>query len=142
MAVNVSTIYLGQSVLPELVRTTLAETKLHPNRLNIEITETALLRYKAESIQALHALHDIGVFSLDDFGTGFTSLSHFMFFPFDKIKIDKSFDKKVRNVTNDCAAIIRTVAKLSKALDARTVAEGVETQTHCDLIKADSYSLG
>lgn len=91
MAVNVSTIYLGQSVLPELVRTTLAETKLHPNRLNIEITETALLRYKAESIQALHALHDIGVFSLDDFGTGFTSLSHFMFFPFDKIKIDKFF---------------------------------------------------
>ena len=71
-----------------------------------------------------------------------SSLSHFMFFPFDKIKIDKSFDKKVRNVTNDCAAIIRTVAKLSKALDARTVAEGVETQTHCDLIKADSYSLG
>ena len=142
VAVNVSATYLGQSALPELVRVTLAETKLHPKRLNIEITETALLRHKAESIRDLRALRDIGVgISLDDFGTGFSSLSHLCSFPFDKIKIDKSFVQESEE-RNDCVAIIRTVVQLGKALDARTVAEGVETQTHYDLIKADGCSLG
>jgi diguanylate cyclase (GGDEF)-like protein len=140
VAVNVSANQLGKGRLAPAVLAALVNSGLSPNRLEIEVTETALLTDEAESIMDLRRLRDMGVrVALDDFGTGFSSLSHLRAFPFDKIKIDGSF---VRDAVArpDCAAVVKAVADLGKRLGVTTVAEGVETQAHLDRVREEGCS--
>lgn len=110
---------------------------LSPDRLEIEVTETALLSDEADSIGDLRRLRDMGVrVALDDFGTGYSSLAHLRAFKFDKIKIDGSFVKDAVE-RPDCAAVVRAIADLGKWLGVTTVAEGVETEAHLDRIREE-----
>jgi len=127
VAVNISAVQLGKGTVVPLVKIALSASGLLPGRLEIEVTETALLQDEREVVAELTALREIGVrVALDDFGTGFSSLAHVRAFPFDKIKIDGSF---VRDAVDrpDCAAVVRVIADLGKRLGVITVAEGVET---------------
>jgi len=127
IAVNISPVQFRGKRLVGVVSTALAASGLEPSRLELEITEGALLDNSAPVLEALHALRAMGVrISMDDFGTGYSSLSYLRKFPFDKIKIDQSF---VRGADTDAeaGAIVRAVAALGSSLGMRTVAEGVET---------------
>ncbi|MFT8674957.1 MAG: EAL domain-containing protein [Acetobacter sp.] len=132
VAVNVSVSQLGNGTLVPLVRKTLALSGLLSERLEVEVTETALVDNEQEIIEELRQLRLLGVrVALDDFGTGYSSLAHLRAFPFDKIKIDSSF---VRDAVkrSDCAAVVQAVATLGLHLGVDTVAEGVETQAQLD----------
>lgn len=127
VAVNVSAAQLGRGTLVGVVTDALAASGLRADRLEIEVTETALLLNEGQAIADLHGLREIGVrVALDDFGTGFSSLAHLRAFSFDKIKIDGSFVRDAV-VRPDCAAVVRAIADLGKRLGVTTVAEGVET---------------
>jgi diguanylate cyclase (GGDEF)-like protein/PAS domain S-box-containing protein len=133
VAVNLSAVQFRKANLPDIVKDALAQSGLSPERLELEITETALLDSAVECLPALRQFKDLGIaVALDDFGTGYSSLSQLTMFPFDKLKIDKSF---TQNITKraDCAAIISAVLALAQNLDIATTAEGVET--------ADQYRL-
>lgn len=121
---------LGKATLAQTVHAALIDSGLAPDRLEIEVTETALIQNEAESFEDLRQLYDMGVrVALDDFGTGYSSLAHLRAFPFDKIKIDRSF---VRDLLErpDSAVLVRAIADLGRQLGVTTVAEGVETQAH------------
>ncbi|MCX8996217.1 EAL domain-containing protein [Rhizobiaceae bacterium BDR2-2] len=140
VAVNVSAGQLGKGTLAPAVLAALVESGLEPGRLEIEVTETALLTEEADAIGDLRRIRDMGVrVALDDFGTGYSSLAHLRAFPFDKIKIDGSF---VRDAVDrpDCAAVVRAIAELGKRLGVTTVAEGVETQAHLDRVREEGCS--
>ena len=137
VAVNISAELIGKGTLVSMVQSTLADTGLPPGRLEIEITETALLNSAQQGIDELQQLRDMGVrIALDDFGTGYSSLAHLRAFPFDKIKIDGSFVKDAVN-RPDCAAVVKVIADLGKRLHVVTVAEGVETAEQLDLVRAE-----
>ncbi|MFH6784671.1 MULTISPECIES: putative bifunctional diguanylate cyclase/phosphodiesterase [Methylobacterium] len=140
VAVNVSPRQLGTGTLAPAVLEALLASGLPPDRLEIEVTESALLNDEKAGLADLRRIRDMGVrVALDDFGTGFSSLAHLRAFPFDKIKIDGSF---VRDAVArpDCAAIVGVVADLGRRLGVTTVAEGVETQAHLDLVIAEGCS--
>lgn len=123
---------LAQTVLSALVG-----SGLSPDRLEIEVTETAMLGAEANVLDDLRRLRDMGVrVALDDFGTGYSSLSHLRIFPFDKIKIDGSFVKEAVD-RPESAAVIRAVADLGSRLGVSTVAEGVETQAQLDRVREE-----
>lgn len=114
---------------------TLRESGLPPERLELEITESVLLQGSSENVEILHRLRQMGIsIVLDDFGTGYSSLSYLRMFPFDKIKIDKSF---TQNLTKraECAAIISAALTLAQNLDIATTAEGVETNDQYKLLR-------
>lgn len=137
VAVNISVSQLGKGTLVSAVQEALTDSGLPPERLEVEVTETALLNHEADGIADLRRLREMGVrVALDDFGTGYSSLVHLRALPFDKIKIDGSF---VRDAVDrpDCAAVVRAVAELGKRLGATTVAEGVETQAQLDRIRSE-----
>jgi diguanylate cyclase (GGDEF)-like protein len=114
----------------------LNETGLPPERLELEITESVLLQNNVEHVEALHQLRLMGIsIVLDDFGTGYSSLSYLRMFPFDKIKIDRSFVHELAN-NADCAAIVSAVAGLGSSLRIGTVAEGIETGDQLLLVHA------
>ncbi len=128
VAVNVSPIQFRNSGLTQVIAGALAASGLHPSRLEIEITETALLHDKDATRTILHRLRALGVrIALDDFGTGYSSLSSLQCFPFDKIKIDRSF---VRDITENAGSrnIVHALAALAKGMGVKTTAEGVETK--------------
>jgi len=132
VAVNISAAQLGKGTIAQVLCSALASAGLRPDRLEVEVTETALLGDEGDSIADLCALRALGVrLALDDFGTGYSSLAHLRAFPFDKIKIDGSF---VRDAVTrpDCAAVVKAIADLGKRLGVAVVAEGVETQAHLD----------
>ncbi|GJE46798.1 putative signaling protein [Methylobacterium soli] len=148
VAVNVSARQLGNGTLAPNVLSALVASGLSPDRLEIEVTESALLHDELDCLADLRRIRDLGVrVALDDFGTGFSSLAHLRAFPFDKIKIDGSF---VRDAVTrpECAAIVGVVADLGRRLGVTTVAEGVETQDHLDLVisegctEVQGYLLG
>jgi EAL domain-containing protein (putative c-di-GMP-specific phosphodiesterase class I) len=115
----------------------LATSGLAPNRLELEITETVLLHDSEITLAMLNRLRELGVrIAMDDFGTGYSSLSYLQSFPFDKIKIDRSF---VKNVTESASSlnIVRAVAALARGLGITTTAEGVETQEQLDAIRSE-----
>lgn len=140
VAVNISANQIGKGTLAQVVLSTLVESGLSPDRLEIEVTETALLGDEHLTIGDLRQLRSFGVrIALDDFGTGYSSLAHLRIFPFDKIKIDGSFVKDA--VTQpECAAVVRAVADLGRRLGVTTVAEGVETCDHLDCIRQEGCS--
>ena len=142
VSVNISARHFGRNTLIPLVETILEKTCFPPDRLEIEITETAKLNILDRVLNDLYSLREIGVhISLDDFGTGHSSLSQIKNFPFSKIKIDSSF---VRNAIDqpECAAVIGAVATLGRRLGVSVVAEGVETEAHHALVKAEGCSEG
>jgi diguanylate cyclase (GGDEF)-like protein len=127
IAVNLSPLQFVGSALLDHVKDALKLSGLAAHRLELEITESTLLQDNATTLATLHALRALGVaIALDDFGTGYSSLSYLRAFPFNKLKIDRSF---VRDLPDrpDCAAIVTAVATLAESLQMTTVAEGVET---------------
>ena len=135
VAVNLSVVQFHKTNLPEVVMRVLADTGLSPDRLELEITETALIESAAECLPALRKFKDLGItIALDDFGTGYSSLSQLAMFPFDKIKIDKSFTQNLTK-RSECAAIISATLTLAQSLDIATTAEGVETVDQYRLLR-------
>ena len=127
VAVNLSSVQLSHANLPELVERILRESGLPPDRLELELTETAVARDKTRSLRFIQEIKALGVtVALDDFGTGYSSLDTLRTFPFDKIKLDRSF---VGDLGNDrrARAIIRAVLALARSLGIPVLAEGIET---------------
>ncbi|HYI47260.1 MAG TPA: EAL domain-containing protein [Allosphingosinicella sp.] len=140
IAVNLSPIQLRSLKLVGTVTAALAHTGLDPARLELEITESALLEDSDMVVGMLDSLRAIGVrVSMDDFGTGYSSLSNLQKFPFDKIKIDQSF---VRDMLDNpqSRAIVRAVASIGTSLGMKTTAEGVETAAQLEAVRADGCS--
>jgi diguanylate cyclase (GGDEF)-like protein len=136
VAVNVSPVQFASRSLILTVVSALGSSGLAPNRLELEITESALLHDNDATLATLHQLRDLGIrISMDDFGTGYSSLNYLRSFPFDKIKIDRSFIRGLSD-NGDCAAIVRAVTELSKSLGMSTTAEGVETADQLDRLRA------
>jgi diguanylate cyclase (GGDEF)-like protein/PAS domain S-box-containing protein len=128
VAVNVSAMQLYSPEFVKELHQVLIETGLPPRRLEIEITETALVRDFNRALATLRQIKALGVsIAMDDFGTGYSSLSNLRAFPFDKIKIDGSFIKSV-NSNDQAATIVRAVLGLGRGLGLPVLAEGVETQ--------------
>ena len=137
VAVNLSPVQFKNPNLVSQVMDALAQSGLPALRLELEITESVLLQNSEATLATLHALRGDGVrISLDDFGTGYSSLSYLRSFPFDKIKIDRSF---VEDVTSreDSLAIVRAVAGLGRSLGIATTAEGVETPAQLDVLRRE-----
>jgi len=127
VAVNLSPAQFKSRSVMQSVINALAVSGLAANRLELEITESVLLHDNEATLATLHQLRGFGIkISMDDFGTGYSSLSYLRSFPFDKIKIDRSFIKDISD-KGDCAAIVKAVAGLGKGLGIATTAEGVET---------------
>ncbi|MDE2283872.1 MAG: EAL domain-containing protein [Hyphomicrobiales bacterium] len=120
----------------ECIEAALNSSGLPANRLELEITETVLLKNNAHNLQLLHQLRELGVaIVLDDFGTGYSSMSYLLSFPFDKIKIDRKFVSELTQRT-DCAAIVNAICGLARSLNMATTAEGVETHEQLVLLRA------
>ncbi len=137
VAVNVSAIQIHNPNFPHLIHQILFDTGLSPARLELEITETALVRDLNRALATLRQIKMLGVrIAMDDFGTGYSSLSNLRAFPFDKIKIDRSFIQSV-NVNEQSAAIVRSVIGLSRALKLPVLAEGVETNGELEFLKGE-----
>jgi EAL domain-containing protein (putative c-di-GMP-specific phosphodiesterase class I) len=127
VAVNLSAVQFADGKLVDTVRAALQRSRLDPRRLELEITESVLLRDSAATLETLHDLRDLGVrISMDDFGTGYSSLRYLRSFPFDKIKIDQSFVHEMFS-NEECATIIDAVIGIGRRLGITTTAEGVET---------------
>ncbi|GAA0250419.1 hypothetical protein LNAOJCKE_0007 [Methylorubrum aminovorans] len=128
VAVNLSPVQFRDPGLVATVREALALSGLAPQRLELEVTESVLLAASEANVATLHALRDLGVrIAMDDFGTGYCSLSYLQKFPFDKIKIDRSFVSRLGEDPHS-TAIVRAVIGLGASLGIVTVAEGVETE--------------
>jgi diguanylate cyclase (GGDEF)-like protein len=140
VAVNISAVQLRDPMIVDYVICALAESGLAPERLELEITETALIDRGVECREVLKQFKALGVtIALDDFGTGYSSLSQLTMFPFDKIKIDKSFTSNMTSRA-DCAAVIAGVLALANSLEIATTAEGVETRQQYRLLKLAGVS--
>jgi diguanylate cyclase (GGDEF)-like protein len=126
IAVNVSPVQFHRGGLQETILQALANSGLAPGRLEVEITESIFLEGGEATLRLLHSLRKLGIrVALDDFGTGYSSLSYLQSFPFDKLKIDRSFIQNL--LTRDGAsAIVRAITELAQALGIETTAEGVE----------------
>ena len=136
VAVNLSPIQFKEADLFDVISAALRDSGLSPQRLEIEITESVLLERGTENHAFMERLKSIGIeLALDDFGTGYSSLSYLTAFPFDKIKIDKSF---IRNLTHQprSSAIISSIVTLARGLDMSVTAEGVETVGEFERLKA------
>ena len=148
IAVNLSPLQLNQPNLPQIVHEILIQTGLSPMRLELEVTESALFKDYQRALDNLRRLKSMGVrIAMDDFGTGFSSLSTLQSFPFDKIKVDKSF---VENIHRDARAtvIVKAVLGLGRSLDIPVVAEGVETDEQLQFLRGEDcaevqgYAIG
>ncbi len=136
VAVNISPVQFRSSALNRIILQALAESGLAPGRLELEITESLFIENVESTLSSLHSLRALGVrVALDDFGTGYSSLSYLRSFPFDKIKIDRSFI--VDLLAHDGAtAIIRSITTLAEALGMETTAEGVENVDQLDILRS------
>lgn len=136
VAVNVSPVQFKGHDLVAHVKAALKTSGLAPKRLELEITESLFLANSDHNLAILHALRKMGVrIALDDFGTGYSSLSYLSSFPFDKIKIDRSFVSELSD-NPETEAIVRAVAQLGRELGMTTTAEGVETEAQLDLVRS------
>lgn len=141
VAVNLSPIQFKNSALVSVVEAALKESGLAPHRLEVEITESVLLDNTSANIDILQKLKALGVrIALDDFGTGYSSLSYLRSFPFDKIKIDKSFINDMKD-SREALAIIRAITGMSRSLDIQITAEGVESNEQFERLKEEGCTL-
>lgn len=137
VAVNLSPLQFNSPNLVGTVASALADAGLAASRLELEITESVLLHDDEGTMETLHQLKDLGVkIVMDDFGTGYSSLSYLRSFPFDKIKIDRSFVHDLPE-REDSLAIVRAVTSLGESLHMTTTAEGVETTDQLARLRAE-----
>jgi diguanylate cyclase (GGDEF)-like protein/PAS domain S-box-containing protein len=135
VAVNLSPVQFRNRGLVTTVTQALASARLAPHRLELEITEAVLLQDNESTVGMLHQLRALGVrVAMDDFGTGYSSLSYLRSFPFDKIKIDRSFIKDIER-NSDSAVIIKAIAGLGASLGIETTAEGIETPEQLEIVR-------
>ena len=135
LAVNVSPVQFRSKTLALRVATALRDSGLAPDRLELEITEAVLIRDDNEALVILHQLRDLGVrIALDDFGTGYSSLSYLRRFPFDKIKIDRSFVSDIGDAGGS-SMIVEAVVNMASACRMSTTAEGVETEMQREILR-------
>ena len=138
MAVNVSAAQLKSANLVNAVREALQTSRLLPNRLELEITETVLLQSATLALETLHQLRGMGLrISLDDFGTGYSSIGSLRSFPFNRIKIDQSFVRDLA-ARADSAAIVHAIVDLGCALGMSITAEGVETEDQLRMLRSEA----
>ena len=137
VAINLSPVQFVHADLPKLVLKVLTETGLAPDRLELELTESTIFADKERSLHILRQIKALGVsIALDDFGTGYSSLDTLRAFPFDKIKLDRSFMIEVES-SPQAKAIIRAVLALGKSLHIPVLAEGIETQGQLSLLSSE-----
>ncbi|NEU14121.1 EAL domain-containing protein [Methylobacterium sp. BTF04] len=142
VAVNVSAVQFRDEIVVGSVRDALAESRLPPARLELEITESVLLKDNVATLATLHAMKRLGVrIAMDDFGTGYSSLSYLRSFPFDKIKIDQSFVRDI-TVKSDSGLIVRAVIGLGLSLGMRTTGEGIETEVQFEKLRLEGCDEG
>lgn len=148
VAVNLSPVQFLHPDLPGLVAATLAETGMRPECLELELTESAIIADKARTLATLQKIRALGVtIALDDFGTGYSSLETLRSFPFDKIKLDRSFMNELES-NHQARSIIRAVLALGRSLDIPVLAEGIETRDQLEILHeegcdtAQGYLLG
>ena len=138
MAVNISAHQFRQPEFAESVRQVLSDTGLSGERLELEITESAVMSSADTAIQTLHQLKAMGVkLAIDDFGTGYSSLSYLRRFPVDRLKIDRSFVTDIDSDV-DAASLVTAIITLGRSLGLRLVAEGVETSGQADFLRDQS----
>jgi predicted signal transduction protein with EAL and GGDEF domain len=139
IAVNLSPVQILSPNLPEIVRQALLDSGLEPQRLEIEITERIIMEDTERTLSNLRRLKELGVrIAMDDFGTGYSSLSYLRRFPFDKIKIDRTFVSDLAEGTEH-VVIVQAVVSIARALGLTTTAEGVEIGFQRDYLKALGY---
>lgn len=137
MAVNISAVEFRSKDFVESVRTILRESKLDPQCLELELTESVLMKHAELTIGMLKALKEIGVqLAVDDFGTGYSSLSYLRQFPIDSLKVDQSFVHEISSHKDD-SAIVSAVISMGNSLKKRVIAEGVETREQLDFLTAE-----
>jgi diguanylate cyclase (GGDEF)-like protein len=140
IAVNVSPVQFHRGALNDTILRALAVSGLAPNRLEVEITESIFLEGGDATLKLLHSLRSLGVrVALDDFGTGYSSLSYLQSFPFDKLKIDRSFIQNLLT-REGASAIVRAITELAHALNIETTAEGVEETAQLMELRAHGCS--
>jgi diguanylate cyclase (GGDEF)-like protein len=136
VAVNLSGMQFVHSNIARIVANVLEETGLPPQRLELELTESTIIADQARALQVLHQIKDMGVsLALDDFGTGYSSLDTLRRFPFDRIKIDRSFFGAAQT-SDHTQAVVRAVLALGKAFDIPVMAEGIETADQLSMLNA------
>lgn len=141
VAVNLSATQFRSDRLLDVILCALVESGLPPERLELELTESVLMQNTANANAVLRQLKNIGIsIALDDFGTGYSSLSYLTTFPFDKIKIDKSFTQGLFE-RPDCAVIVASVLTLARGLNIAVTAEGVETMDQSTLLDNAGVNL-
>jgi diguanylate cyclase (GGDEF)-like protein len=141
IAVNISAVQFNKGNLFDVILCTLVETGLAPERLELEITETSLLENQEAHLATMRQLKNLGIsLALDDFGTGYSSMTYLIHFPFDKIKIDRSFTQGVLN-RRDCAAVVSSVLALAHGLGTVTTAEGIETEQQLEYMREAGVDL-
>jgi diguanylate cyclase (GGDEF)-like protein len=141
IAVNISAVQFKKGNLFDVILCTLVETGLAPERLELEITETSLLENQEAHLATIRQLKNLGIsMALDDFGTGYSSVNYLTNFPFDKIKIDKSFTQGALN-RRDCAAVVSSVLALARGLGTITTAEGIETEQQLEYMREAGVDL-
>ncbi|NOR51985.1 MAG: EAL domain-containing protein, partial [Gammaproteobacteria bacterium] len=148
ISVNVSGQQIMHSDVVETVQKTLQKTGLEPQYLELEITESVIMKQPEKAIGTLEKLRALGVsLAIDDFGTGYSSLSYLKLFPINRLKIDRSFIKDIP-VDSDDVAIVKAIIALGKSLKLKVIAEGVETEAQqkalkqygCDEVQGFLYS--
>jgi len=141
VAINVSAIQLKRGDVLQSALGALNASGLSPTQLELEVTESVLLEEHLDVLETLQQLHNLGVrIALDDFGSGYSSLGYLRRFPFDKIKLDRSFVSELAETTGNSRAIVRTVAALGSNLGIATTAEGVETEEQLALVRKEGYT--
>ena len=137
IAVNVSGLQLAQVELIDTVRSVLIMSGLSPERLELEVTETSIIADKQRALHILRQIKAMGVsIAIDDFGTGYSSLDTLRSFPFDKIKLDRSFMSEVED-NEQSKAIVRAILALGRSLHVPVLAEGVETRAQLDVLRLE-----
>ena len=142
VAVNLSPAQFKRDNLAETIHVILLETGLSPSRLEVEITESMMMSDQTTALHVLRKLKSMGIaIAMDDFGTGYSSLATLHAFPFDKIKLDQSFVRKIP-ADGAAAAIVRTVIALGKSLGVPVLAEGIETREQLAFLAAEGCDEG
>jgi diguanylate cyclase (GGDEF)-like protein/PAS domain S-box-containing protein len=141
VAVNLSPVQFAKSNVVDAVICALVDSQLAPERLEIEITENVLLNETDQNLAALHQLKNLGIsISLDDFGVGYSSLSYLTSFPFDKVKVDRSFIEKLDRT--EAKAVVSSIVQLSQTLKLVSCAEGIETEKQLRDVTSLGIELG
>ena len=141
LAINISAVQFKKGNLFEIILCALVESGLEPERLELEITETSLLENQEAHLATIRQLKNLGItLALDDFGTGYSSVTYLTNFPFDKIKIDRTFTHGVLE-RRDYAAVVSSVLTLAKGLDKVTTVEGIETEQQFEYMRQAGVDL-